>query len=65
MKRQDRKPAAKKPIQLWPFQLAALALLSVAVYANSLHGRFVFDDQQIVMQNPRLMNIKTFGDVIS
>src|SRR6266571_582585 len=42
-----------------------LAALSVIAYASSLHGKFVFDDQQIVMQNPQLMNVKTLGDAIS
>jgi tetratricopeptide (TPR) repeat protein len=65
MKRQDRKPPARKPRTLWPLQLAALALITIIVYANGLRGSFVFDDQQIVMQNPALMNVRTFGDVIA
>src|SRR6266566_3220090 len=42
-----------------------LPALAVIAYASSLHGKFVFDDQQIVMQNPQLMNVKTVGDAIS
>jgi len=45
--------------------LLALIALTVAVYANSLNGDFVFDDQQIVLQNPQLLNIHTLGDVVA
>jgi tetratricopeptide (TPR) repeat protein len=47
------------------FCLCALAVLTVATYANSLDGSFVFDDLQVVMQNSALMNVRTFGDVVS
>src|SRR5438874_4003809 len=46
------------------FCFCALTILTVATYANSLRGAFVFDDLQIVMQNSALMNVKTFGDVV-
>ncbi len=42
-----------------------LIALTVLCYSNSLSGEFVFDDQQIVMQNPQLMNIKTLGDAVA
>src|SRR5271169_3417039 len=42
-----------------------LVILTAAAYASSLDGKFVFDDQQIVMQNPQLMNIHSIRDVIS
>src|SRR5205814_9829174 len=42
-----------------------LPALAVFAYASSLHGKFVFDDQQIVMQNPQLMNVKKVGGAIS
>ena len=43
----------------------ALVVVTVIAYAGSLHGKFIFDDQQIVMQNPKLMNVRTFGDVLA
>src|SRR5690242_8635212 len=45
--------------------LSVLAVLTFFVYANSLHGQFVFDDLSIVLQNSTLMNVKTLGDAIS
>ena len=42
--------------------ILVLVILTVIVYANSLQGKFVFDDQQIVLQNPRLMNVHTLSD---
>ena len=45
--------------------LGVLALLTAFVYWNSLNGEFVFDDQQIVLQNPNLLNIKSLGDAIN
>jgi tetratricopeptide (TPR) repeat protein len=65
MKTRDRKATVKKERTVWPLQVAALTAITVIAYANSLHGQFIFDDQQIVMQNPALMNVRTFGDVIS
>jgi tetratricopeptide (TPR) repeat protein len=41
-----------------------IALVAVA-YANSLHGKFIFDDPKLIQQDDALMNVKTFGDVIS
>src|SRR5690242_19219957 len=43
--------------------LGGLLLLTILVYWNSLSGEFVFDDQQIVLQNPIMLNIHTLGDV--
>lgn len=36
--------------------VAALALVTVAVYAGSLRGTFVYDDEQQVLQNPFVLN---------
>ncbi len=44
--------------------MSALALIAVLAYANSLHGDFVFDDQQIVLQNPLILNIHSLADVV-
>jgi protein O-mannosyl-transferase len=44
--------------------LSILIVLTIVVYWNSLDGDFVFDDQQIVMQNPLLLNIHTLSDVV-
>src|SRR5215470_14670419 len=45
--------------------LLILIVLTIAVYSNSLNGKFVFDDQQIVLQNSHLMNIHTLGDAFA
>src|SRR5215831_706382 len=49
----------------WAMYVVVLIIVAVVVYANSLHGKFVFDDQQIVMQNPRLMNVHTLSDAVA
>ena len=65
-KEQPKKQESKAPAALWAvLPLALLAALTSVAYASSLHGKFVFDDQQIVFQNPALMNIRTFSDVVS
>jgi tetratricopeptide (TPR) repeat protein len=45
--------------------LCALAALTALAYANSLQGKFVFDDLVVVLQEPKLMNVKTIGDVFA
>ena len=40
-----------------------LVLLTTVVYWNSVYSDFVFDDQQIVMQNPQILNIHSIGDI--
>src|SRR5438876_2641816 len=45
--------------------LCVLAALTSLTYANSLHGKFVFDDLSIVLQDPTLMNVKTFSGAMS
>ena len=42
-----------------------LLALTLLCYSTSFHGQFVFDDQQVVLQNSQLMNIRTAGDVMS
>ncbi len=42
-----------------------LLALTLLCYSTSFRGQFVFDDQQVVLQNSQLMNIRTFGDVLS
>jgi tetratricopeptide (TPR) repeat protein len=42
-----------------------LPALTLLCYSTSFHGQFVFDDQQVVLQNSQLMNIRTAGDVMS
>ena len=34
-------------------------------YANSLHGNLVFDDQQLVLQDPVMLRIHALGDLFS
>src|SRR6185436_984550 len=47
-----------------PYAIGLVALAVIA-YLHSLTGKFIFDDQQIVMQNPRLMNVRSLSDVVS
>jgi tetratricopeptide (TPR) repeat protein len=58
----------KKLPDLWIppnwLSLCFLAVLTGLTYANSLHGKFVFDDLSIITQNSTLMNVKTLGDAI-
>jgi len=41
-----------------------LVVLIFVAYSSSMHGDFVFDDQQIVLQNSGLLHIKTFRDTL-
>src|ERR1700747_1707903 len=59
----DARKAAWIPSHIICFGI--LTALTAITYANSLQGSFVFDDLQIIQQNPALMNVKTLGDVIS
>ncbi len=43
--------------------LGGLILLTVFTYWNSLSGEFVFDDQQVILQSPVMLNIHSLGDV--
>jgi hypothetical protein len=58
------KPARAAWIPPHFFSFCLLTALVVLTYANSLHGKFVFDDLQIIQQNSSLMNVKTFGDAV-
>src|SRR6476646_8935272 len=64
-----KKPAEVSPVtnrfDSWWVHVVLIVIVTVVVYANSLHGKFVFDDQQIVMQNPRLMNVHTLNDAVA
>jgi hypothetical protein len=42
-----------------------VAVLTLVIYANSLYGRFVFDDLQLITQNPELINVRSLHDVFS
>src|ERR1051326_6751049 len=57
-------PAHKKPapVEWIPAHwmcLGVLAALTAITYANSLQGKFVFDDLSIILQDPTLMNVNT------
>src|SRR4029077_19628601 len=45
--------------------LCLLVVLAVLTYADSLHGKLIFDDLSIVLQNTALMNVKTLSDAMS
>ncbi|HEY2382743.1 MAG TPA: tetratricopeptide repeat protein [Terriglobia bacterium] len=44
--------------------LLVLVAITVIAYANGMNGKFVFDDQQIVMQ-PNLMNVHKLADAFA
>ncbi len=44
---------------------AAIALATLAVYANSLAGPLVFDDVASILQNPSIRNLGRITDVLS
>src|SRR5438105_15396610 len=56
-------PAVWIPSHIFCFGL--LTALTALTYANSLQGKFVVDDLQLIQQNAALMNVKTFGDAVS
>src|ERR1041385_7715368 len=45
--------------------LGLLTVLRSLAYANSLWGKFVFDDLSVILQNPTLMNIKKLSEVMA
>src|SRR3989441_1419751 len=47
------------------FSFAVLIVLTLLTYINSLHGKFVFDDLQVVQQSSEIMNVKTFRDALN
>ena len=63
----SRKPPAAR-VEPWvpshTFSFVVLVVLTALTYANSLHGKFVFDDLQLVQQSSAIMNVKTFSDAI-
>src|SRR3989441_5949125 len=63
----SRKSRAAPPAPWIPphaFSVGLLIILTALTYANSFHGKFVFDDLQLVQQNSDIMNVKTFRDAI-
>src|SRR5258705_9461415 len=65
----NRRPSRSKPPRamvflthraIGPILLIALVFI---VYANSLHGEFVFDDRLVIFGNAQLLNIKAVADV--
>ena len=63
-----RKRPAAPPAPWIPrhaFSFAVLIVLTLLTYTNSLHGKFVFDDLQVVQQSSEIMNVKTFRDALN
>ena len=58
-------PVAPERIPARWFSLCLLSVLTALAYADSLHGKFVFDDLSVILQNSTLMNVKTLKDVIA
>ena len=46
------------------FHIPLLVVLTFLVFANGLHGAFVFDDMESVIQNKTITNVRTIGDVL-
>src|SRR6516162_4556307 len=68
----DKTKSTSKPVALKRERFAGLiphilvlVAITVIAYANSLNGKFVFDDQQIVLQNAHLMNVHTLADAFA
>src|SRR5262249_40560743 len=63
----SRKPPAAR-VEPWvpshTFSFVVLVVVTALTYANSLHGKFVFDDLQLVQQSSAIMNVKTFRAAI-
>ncbi|MGA8890355.1 MAG: hypothetical protein WB493_02215, partial [Anaeromyxobacteraceae bacterium] len=58
-----RRPEPPPPSPSGPRGLlgaAAVVLLGLAAYANSLHGAFVFDDLEQIVENPALRDLGSF-----
>src|SRR3984957_20109915 len=53
-----------RPHRQTALALLILAVLPVITYFNSLHGQFVFDDAQLVLQNSAIINVRTLSDVL-
>src|SRR5689334_14556875 len=60
-----KKPPTAEWIPAHWMCLGILTVLTVVTYANSLHGKFVFDDLSVILQNAALMNVKTLRDAVS
>src|SRR5438034_784299 len=63
-----RKRPAAPPAPWIPrhaFSFAVLIVLTLLTYINSLHGKFVFDDLQVVQQSSEIMNVKTFREALN
>ena len=65
MSARKKSPATPEWIPPHWICLGLLASLTVLTYANSLRGKFVFDDLSIILQNSALMNVKTIRDAVS
>src|SRR5205814_464011 len=62
-----KRPAAPPALWIPPhaFSFAVLIVLTLLTYINSLHGKFVFDDLQLVQQSSEIMNVKTFREALN
>lgn len=56
-RKKARPPAAKKPPRRGPLA-AALFLLVLVLYANTLGHGFVFDDEALILQNPQVTQFR-------
>src|SRR3989442_6045777 len=65
MRRRRRAPPPAPWIPRHAFSFAVLIVLTLLTYINSLHGKFVFDDLQVVQQSSEIMNVKTFRDALN
>lgn len=69
MKRKGEKPQASSraggwlPSHLWPLLLVAAA--TVAVYANSLHNEFLFDDLKVIVEEQAGAGAGPFSQLLS
>jgi tetratricopeptide (TPR) repeat protein len=60
-------PAAETPFELWTRRLTPLFLFlaTLAAYANSFSGPFIFDDFPTIVENPTIRQLWPLTDVLS
>jgi len=61
----DHPPSPDQPSQVSAWLLAALLLLAVLPYVNTLQNTFVYDDNNEVVTNPYIRSFSHVGDIFS
>ena len=56
------KSIAKLPVFSWPYIYGIFLIIGIALYANTFHNQFVFDDYPSIADNT---SIKNFANLVS